>query len=441
MIINNKINAAPQDEITQSNLFVDLFCGAGGLSTGAHLVGKKILACVNHDPIAIESHLANHPKTVHLTEDVRDMVVIPKLKSIINGRPFNLWASLECINFTCAKGGMKKDLSSRTLPMCLLKYVKELQPETLWIENVKQFRNWGPLDLNTMQEIKERRGEYYKNWLDHLSALGYEYDYRLLNGADFGSHQNRTRYFAQFRKRKNFKWPSPTHGESSKLLPYNTAKDILQLENIGESIFGRKKPYVEKTLKRIYEGLIKFKDEPIFLDEYYGNGRAQSVHKPIPVITTKDRYSVIHSIFIDQQYGNSSAASINQPINTITTNPKFSICYVLNPQYSSKGSSLNQPMPTIIARQDKAPLGLIHGISGPMIGINEKDSHYTKLIKEFMNKNGISDIRKRPLNITELKRAQGFNDDYILKGSQQDQKKFIGNAVDVTMAKALLKIA
>ena len=58
-------------------LYIDLFCGAGGTSTGvtkARLFGKqcaKVVACVNHDANAIASHQANHPDTLHFTEDIR----------------------------------------------------------------------------------------------------------------------------------------------------------------------------------------------------------------------------------------------------------------------------------------------------------------------------------------------------------------------------------
>lgn len=60
-------------------LYIDLFCGAGGTSTGvenARHDGRqcaKVIGCVNHDANAIASHAANHPDALHFTEDIRTL--------------------------------------------------------------------------------------------------------------------------------------------------------------------------------------------------------------------------------------------------------------------------------------------------------------------------------------------------------------------------------
>jgi len=136
--------------------FIDLFCGAGGVTTGIHEVevdGKKVanvLACVNHDELAIKSHAINHPEVLHYTEDIRTLDISEIVKRVIKMRTAEpncviaLWASLECTNFSKAKGGMPRDADSRTLAEHLFRYIEQINPDFIWIENVEEFMCWGP---------------------------------------------------------------------------------------------------------------------------------------------------------------------------------------------------------------------------------------------------------------------------------------------------------
>lgn len=140
-------------------LYIDLFCGAGGTSTGvneARLHGEqcaKVIACVNHDPKAIASHAANHPGALHFTEDIRTLSLTPLIQRIKACRHENpqalivLWASLECTNFSRAKGGQPRDADSRTLAEHLYRYIEAIDPDFIQIENVEEFMSWGPLDF------------------------------------------------------------------------------------------------------------------------------------------------------------------------------------------------------------------------------------------------------------------------------------------------------
>ena len=213
--------AAKQQPTTQplQIFWIDLFCGAGGTSTGINMVNQKgveVMACVNHDAIAIESHLANHPNCKHFTEDIRDFAVVEKLKVLVEEKRkanpdcvINIWASLECTNYSKAKGGQPRDADSRTLANNLFMYLEELEPNYLYIENVREFMAWGKLDKNG-KPVSRDKGRDYIKWCNKVQGYGYEFDWKFLNSADFGAYTARERYFAQFARKGNpISWPTP----------------------------------------------------------------------------------------------------------------------------------------------------------------------------------------------------------------------------------------
>lgn len=514
-------------------LYIDLFCGAGGTSTGvsaARLNGERcaeVIACVNHDANAIASHASNHPEAMHYTEDIRTLKLSPlvahteRKRKEYPGALVVLWASLECTNFSKAKGGKPRDADSRTLAEHLFRYIEALKPDYIQIENVEEFMSWGDMDENS-KPISMDKGKSYTRWVQHVKRYGYKFDYRILNAADYGAYTSRKRYFGIFaRKELPVVFPEPTYAKEpqktlfNELKRWKPVKDVLDLDDEGVSIFMRKKPLSERTLERIYAGLVKFvaggkdaflvkwnsmnrngvyhapsldapspvvatqnrlgiatvqflskqysghpesknssvndpagtitcKDHHAFISAYYGNGHNHSVDMPSPVLTTKDRLSLIQSEqFIDMQYGNGTAASVELPANTVTINPKFNLVtvkrhYLMNPQFRSAGGSIEKSCFTLIARMDKMPPYLVTTENGEVaIEVYSTDSPMTAKIKEFMALYGIIDIKMRMLKISELKRIMGFPEDYVLVGTQTDQKKFIGNAVEVNMARML----
>ena len=546
-------------------LYIDLFCGAGGTSTGVENARyadeqcAKVIACVNHDANAIASHTANHPDALHFTEDIRTLELSPlvshvkRMKKIYPDALIVLWASLECTNFSKAKGGQPRDADSRTLAEHLFRYIESIDPDYIQIENVEEFMSWGDMDENG-KPISKDKGRCYEKWKRNVRKYGYDFDWRILNAANYGAYTTRKRYFGIFAKRGlPIVFPEPTHCKDGKtdmmgrLEKWNAVKEVLDFTDEGDSIFCRKKPLAEKTLERIYAGLIKFvaggkdafivkynsmnrngkyqppsidepcptvatqgrlalakvsflskqysghpesknisieepagtitcKDHHAFVSAYYGNGNNYSVESPAPAILTKDHlalvtpffmnyYSgggqlggvdepcpaittvpkqrIVTPVFIDQQFGASSAASIEKPLGAITTNPKYSLVtckgksFLMNPQFASAGVSVDSPCFTLIARMDKKPPYFVNTEEGIGICIKEGDSPMTVKIKQFMILYGLADIKMRMLRIDELKKIMGFPEDYILIGTQSDQKKFIGNAVEVNMARVL----
>ena len=586
--------------------------GAGGTSTGvesARIDGEqcaKVIACVNHDANAIASHAANHPEALHFTEDIRTLELSPlvehfkKSKVQYPSASVVLWASLECTNFSKAKGGQPRDADSRTLAEHLFRYIEAIDPDYIQIENVEEFMSWGPMDENG-KPLSMQKGKDYTKWVCSVKSYGYNFDHRILNAADFGAYTSRKRFFGIFAKHGlPIVFPEPTHCKEGKqdmfsdLKKWKAVKEVLDFEDEGTSIFGRKKEPVEATKARLYSGLIKFvaggkdafmvkwnsmsqsgkyqapdmeapsptvscqnrlgvakvsfmskqfsghpesknvslerpagaitcidhhaivntdflaayygngdnvsqvdrpcptvptKDRfnyvrPMFLSMYYGgDNHAGAIDKPAPTIRTKDCCSLVSTRFFDMQYGTGKCTSIHKPAGTVTATPKHNLItcrqwlmntsfgntgssievpsqvitanrkwhYLVNPQYSSAGGNINSPCFTLIARMDKMPPYLAECTTEPkdipsfiridgnvvIYEIYDTDSPMTVKLKEFMALYGILDIKMRMLKIPELKRIMGFPDGYKLIGTQADQKKFIGNAVEVTMARVL----
>ena len=453
---------------------VDLFCGAGGTTTGfvqATLHGVSIvlvIACVNHDPKAIKSHWRNHPGVKHFEEDIRtlDLTDLIKLVEYYRKKYPNakliLWASLECTNFSKAKGGKSRDADSRTLADHLERYVTALIPDFIQIENVVEFMSWGPLDANG-KPISRKNGQDWIRWRQEICNIGYYDEWRELNSANYGSYTSRNRLFGCFAKNGlSISWPEPTHAKSppkfgihGDLLKWRAVKDILNFADEGESIFIRKKPLSDKTLERIYAGLIKYiaKGDTSFISKYYSGkpeGKVITTNGPAGTICTVDTLALVNVDFLlkynsTNKNGKHTPPSIEEPCPVVSTQgrlgvirPEFSPTiqasrrqhYIVNPSHGGHSTSTDAPCPVVIARQDKAPLYLVQVENGPVaIAVFECDSEVMIRIKQFMAVYGLVDIKMRMLRVPELLRIQGFPADYILEGNQSDQKKFIGNSV------------
>ncbi len=484
-------------------LYIDLFCGAGGTSTGvnaARLNGAEcaeVVACVNHDAKAIASHAANHPNALHFTEDIRTLELTPLIRHLDECRAKNpeslvsLWASLECTNFSKAKGGQPRDADSRTLAEHLFRYIEAIEPDYIQIENVEEFMSWGEIDENG-KPVSKDKGRSYIRWVNKVKRYGYDFEYRILNAADFGAYTSRKRFFGIFAK-KNLPivFPEQTHSKTGAAGLFGTLKkwrpvcEVLDFEDEGKSIFTREKPLSEKTLERIYAGLIKFVaggkesfmvkynsmsqrgkyvppslDDPcptvatqgrlalasvVFLSKQFSGAPEDkniSVDAPAGTVTCVDHHALVSVNFIANEYsGGGQLSSIEQPNPAVLTRPKQALIscnkFLMNPQYNSPGGSVDSPCFTLIAKMDKRPPYLIATETGDIaIEIYDTDSPMTVIIKEFMAMYQIIDIKMRMLKILELKLIMGFPEDYVLIGTQADQKKFIGNAVEVTISRA-----
>lgn len=345
-------------------IVVDLFAGAGGTSTGverAYINGKKVavvIAAVNHNPIALANHELNHPHAYHFIEDVRtlDMSELVPLvnaaRRLYKNAKLVLWASAECTFFSQARSG-PKDEGSRSLPEALYRYIDAIHPHYVFVENVKEFLDWGPCNEN-MYPIKEKKGEYYKVWRDEIMKRGYEYTYEVSSAAEVGAYTDRVRYFGAFRMPgMPFAFPVKTHSKdgSNGLKRFKPVRDVLDLEDHGTDIFEKQKS--DNTYRRVYIGLEKYTPvSETFLAQYNGASGSHNVDKPCGTLTTKDRFAKVDVQFMDKQYGTGVPAPLDIPAAAITTVPKLGVvtAQFMDNQYGmSTPKSLDAPAPTITA--------------------------------------------------------------------------------------------
>lgn len=389
-------------------LYIDLFCGAGGTSTGVERARidsrkcAKVIACVNHDANAILSHAANHPHTRHFTEDIRTLDLGPMKVHVARermkhpGAKLVLWASLECTNHSRAKGGMSRDADSRTLAEHLFRYIEELRPDYIQIENVVEFMEWGPLivkesvgpdgaafcPLDIKHDRKRRtatiapvwvpdpehKGILYRRWVEEVCARGYRFEHRVLNAADFGAYTSRVRYFGQFvRPDLPMAWPRQTHARNPErtrdlftepLAPWRPVRECLDFEDRGESIFNRRRPLVGATLDRIHAGLVKFVagGKDAFLVKYNSRNQAgkyiaPGLDDPCPTVATQNRLGVARVDFLSKQFSGQPAGKnipVDGPAGTVTTidHHAFVSAYYGN----GYNSPVGRPAPTLTTK-------------------------------------------------------------------------------------------
>lgn len=352
----------------RGGLIVDLFAGGGGASTGIEAaLGRPVDVAINHDPVAIAVHERNHPGAKHWTTDIWDV----KPREATRGRPVELLhASPDCKHFSRAKGGKPKSQKIRSLAWVVLRWAREARPQVITLENVPEFVDWGPLDSEGVA-IESRKGETFKRWRRDLERLGYIVEWRTLIASHYGAPTSRKRLFLIARRDGNpIVWPAPTHGPG--LLPFNTAAQCIDWTIPVPSIFDRKKPLAEKTLRRIAAGIRRFVIEsadPFIIPVNHGGGenRSESLGAPLSTVTAARRGHALVTPFVagvGGRAGQSPPTSGNAPVGTITAkNDRVLVAPTLI--QTSYGERLGQaprvldlhaPLGTVVAQGQKHSL-------------------------------------------------------------------------------------
>lgn len=518
-------------------LFVDNFAGGGGASTGIEMaIGRSVDIAINHDPDAIAMHKANHPASKHYCEDVWQVDPVEACA----GNPVALaWFSPDCKHFSRAKGGKPVDKNIRGLAWVAIKWAYTVRPKVLMLENVPEIQTWGPLGKDG-KPIKERAGETfmgfilaltggipawhpaYQEMCDALSieptsemaqklqkGLGYKVQHRTLKSCDYGAPTTRTRFYLIARcDGRPIVWAEPTHAPKDSeavkrglKLPYHTAAECIDWSIPAQSIFERKKPLAENTMRRIARGIQKFvidNPEPFIVTvNHSGEGfRGQSTDEPLGTITAKNGYGVVAPMLI--QYHSETAKDevrgqeLTEPLMTQDTSNRYalSVAHIMKNYgggYNGAGSAADAPLDTVTAK-DHNSLVTAHimtmrnnmdgqPIDEPLTTISCSGAHHAEvqafLVKYFSTGAAksvnepldtvttkdrfalvtihgeeyiITDIKMRMLQPRELFNAQGFPSDYIIDHDadghpyvKSKQVARCGNAVTPQVPAALVR--
>lgn len=386
-------------------IIVDNFAGGGGASTGIEMAtGRSVDIAINHDPNAIAMHTTNHPDTLHYCESVFDIDPV----AATAGAPVGLaWFSPDCRHFSKAKGSKPVKKEIRGLAWIVVRWALAKRPRVIMLENVEEFKTWGPLLPEEERPDPARAGETFAAFVGMLSkgvpadhpaldevcdflqigrhnadaqklvkGLGYAVEFRELRACDFGAPTIRKRFFMVMRcDGEPVIWPEPSHGDpkslavqSGHLKPWRTAAECIDWSIPCPSIFGRSKPLAENTMKRIARGIQRFVlDNPTpFIVKCnhttskggYDCFRGQSLHDPLQTITRKQGYAVVTPVFAGT--GGSTFQMKPRPVNKpfftlLTQNRTNVICPLLAPIISrqfgnSVGHLADEPLGTVMAK-------------------------------------------------------------------------------------------
>lgn len=332
LIMRKRVSSMQQLDLFRE-IFVDNFAGGGGASTGIEMAtGLSVDIAINHDPDAIAMHKTNHPDTEHYCESVWDVDPVKAVK----GRPVGLaWFSPDCKHFSKAKGGKPVEKKIRGLAWIAVKWAIAVRPRVIMLENVQEFKTWGPLK-ETGYPDESQKGKTFKSFVKSLESLGYKVEFKELKASDYGAPTIRKRFFMIARcDGKPIIWPEPTHGnpkdltvQAGKLKPWRTAAEIIDWSLPCPSIFDRKRPLAENTMRRIARGIQKFVIDNAnpFIIKVNHQGeqfRGQEMNKPIQTITAKNGWSMVTPFIarIGQTNfgGDRLQYDMRQPLTTVTT--------------------------------------------------------------------------------------------------------------------------
>ena len=359
-------------------LVVDNFAGGGGASTGIELAtGYSVDIAINHDPEAIRMHKVNHPNTEHYCENVW---AVDPVKAC-NGHPVGLaWFSPDCKHFSKAKGGKPKDKNIRGLAWVALRWAGLVRPRVIMLENVEEFKTWGPLNRRH-HPIKSKQGRTFEKFVQQLTDLGYEVQFKELVAADYGAPTMRKRFFMIARcDGKPIIWPEPTHAPADSeevkkglLKPYVGAYTQLDFSLPCPSIFDTSeeikekygiravRPLAQKTMDRIARGLKKFvldNPEPFIIQcNHGGERRPNDIREPMPTITGKHGYGIVEPYMVQigqTGFTKDRSKDVQEPLTTIVSKNEHCLISPTLIQYHSetskdgvRGQTIEDPIMTV----------------------------------------------------------------------------------------------
>ncbi|MDD3814419.1 MAG: DNA cytosine methyltransferase [Desulfocapsaceae bacterium] len=364
-------------------LIIDNFAGGGGASTGIEMaLGRAVDIAINHDGEAVAMHMANHPYTTHYCEDV--WTVDPC--QIVKGRPVGLaWFSPDCKHFSKAKGGKPVARKIRGLAWVVVRYAQKVRPRVIMLENVEEFQDWGPLvhvcddsghkkmDVAghpVMMPCGVNKGKTFYLWVSRLERLGYRVEWKELRACDYGAPTIRKRLFLVARcDGLPIVWPEPTHGDpkseavkKGKLQPWRTAADCIDWSIPAPSIFERKRPLADATMRRIAKGIMRYvvnNPDPFIVPlTHHGERRTNDINEPLPTITAAHRGELAMVVPVCTEHANASSPRCmpaDEPLRTICASTKgghhaLIEAFLAKHNGKSVGSGTDEPATTITGK-------------------------------------------------------------------------------------------
>lgn len=438
----------PQFEWNFGELVIDNFAGGGGASTGIEAaLGRPVDIAINHDPLAISMHTVNHPQTKHYLDNVWQ--VDPR--EVCRGQPVGLaWFSPDCTHHSKARGGKPVSPRVRGLAWVVLKWAGLVRPRVIMLENVEEFEDWGPL-TRSRRPCPNRKGMIFERFVSQLQDLGYRVEWQQLRACDYGAPTIRKRLFLIARcDGQPIEWPTPTHGPGLKA--YRTAAEIIDWSIVCPSIFERKRPLAENTLRRIAKGIEKFvieADQPYIVDgaapflTEHANGSHQrvfSAEEPLrtQVASVKGGHFALVAPYLVPRYGERKGQeprtrSVEEPLPTVVPagNHGQLVAAFLAKHYTGvTGTDLRQPLGTVTQKDHHSLVSAFllkyygtnigHPIDEPLQTVTAK--HRFGLVTVRGEDYQIVDIGMRMLKPHELFAAQGFPADYIIDRDAQGNK-------------------
>lgn len=427
-------------------LIVDNFAGGGGASTGIEeATGYCVDIAINHDPEAIKMHKANHPCTKHYCEDVWQVDPV----KVCGGHPVALaWFSPDCKHFSKAKGGKPKDKFIRGLAWVACRWAGLVRPRVIMLENVEEFKTWGPLGRRK-HPIKAKQGKTFHKFIQQLTDLGYEVQFRELVAADYGAPTMRKRFFLIARcDGKPIAWARRTHGPADSpevkaglLKPYVGAYTQLDFSLPCPSIFDSAeeikekygiravRPLAQKTMDRIARGLKKFvldNPEPFIIQcNHGGERRPIDIREPMPTITGKHGYGIVEPYMVQigqTGFAKDRSKDVREPLTTIVSKNEHCLIepklapYMGTNITNHPGGSCEDPLhtittgnqqclisPTLIQYHSETAQGEVRGqgIDDPLMTVDGSNRY--GLVTSFLSKyydggyKGAGDTLENPL--------------------------------------------
>ena len=356
---------------------VDLFCGAGGASTGLELALSRLKMChkglaINHWAVAVDTMKRNHPDI-----DTKQMSIEESVPAdlVPGGEVDLLWASPSCTHHSRAKGGKPRSNQLRAQPELVLTWLDQLFVRRIIIENVPEFVDWGPLTKDG-RPIERLKGSCFRSWVTAIEVRNYTVEWRIINCADYGDATSRRRFFLKAVRQGcgKIRWPEPTHAENPQpdlfgreLKKWRGFRECLDLSDLGKSIFNRDRPLSRNTLRRVAVGMQKYNGMDFLMDMLGSDGnddpRVHLLTEPMPTQHSGGNRCAVVRPFIVKLKKNCGAEDIDSPLSTATTKESHALCqpFIVKLNNHADAENVEKPLTTVLAG------GQHHALCQPVI--------------------------------------------------------------------------